>query len=432
LNSTLTNCHFPISDFQETRKKVLNYAKEFSTFCFLDNNGYQLAPHVHECLLAAGVKRQVTASAGHALEDLERFLNEKRSWLFGHISYDLKNEIEDLTSSLDDGVGFPDLHFFEPEVLIRLSETEMIIEAEEPDAIYISIGKAAAGDQLQHSSYVDISQRFSKDEYLNVIEELKAHILRGDCYEINFCQEFYAEHASIDPFALFLDLNRISPNPFSALYRLNDKWLICASPERWLSRHGNHILSQPMKGTISRVAEDKNGDERQRQLLVASEKDRAENVMVVDLVRNDLAKVCKEGTVVAEELFGVYPFPQVYQMVSTIGGELEENISFTDILRATFPMGSMTGAPKKRVMELIEQYERSARGIFSGAVGYIDPAGNFDFNVVIRSIMYNAAKQYLSFQVGSGITFKSDAQQEWEECLLKAGAIQKVLSGKRI
>ena len=158
-----------------------------------------------------------------------------------------------------------------------------------------------------------------------------------------------------------------------------------------------------------------------------SAKDRSENVMVVDLVRNDLSKVCKEGTVRVDELYGIYSFPQVHQMISTVSGELKEEVCFTDILKATFPMGSMTGAPKNKVMHLIEKYEQTKRGIFSGAVGYISPNGDFDFNVVIRSIMYNADTSYLSFQTGSAITFYSDPEKEWEECLLKAEAIKVVL-----
>ena len=153
--------------------------------------------------------------------------------------------------------------------------------------------------------------------------------------------------------------------------------------------------------------------------------------MIVDLVRNDLSKICREGTVRVEELYGVYSFPQVHQMISTISGEIRANISFSETIRSTFPMGSMTGAPKKRVLELIEQYEKTKRGIFSGALGYIDPGGDFDFNVVIRSILYNASNRYLSFQAGSGITFYSDADQEWEECLLKAKAIMQVLGSDK-
>jgi para-aminobenzoate synthetase component 1 len=274
---------------------------------------------------------------------------------------------------------------------------------------------------------IRVKQRFSRDEYLHVISQLKEHIHRGDCYEINFCQEFYAEHVSIDPVDTYKALSDISPNPFSVFYRLDDKYLMCASPERFLSRIGERLISQPIKGTISRDAENKQHDEELKDQLAQSVKDRTENVMIVDLVRNDLSKVCKEGTVEVDELFGIYSFPQVYQMISTVSGELQGEVSFADILRACFPMGSMTGAPKRRVMELIGKYERTARGIFSGSVGYITPGGNFDLNVVIRSIMYHAGTGYLSFMAGSGITALSDPEKEYEECLLKAAAIKKIL-----
>ena len=195
-----------------------------------------------------------------------------------------------------------------------------------------------------------------------------------------------------------------------------------------LKRRETNIISQPIKGTSRRNLQDSAADEFSKTQLYNSNKDRAENVMVVDLVRNDLSKLCVEGSVQVDELFGIYSFPQVHQMVSTISGVLQPGISFAEIIRKTFPMGSMTGAPKKKVMELIETYETVKRGIFSGAVGYINPAGDFDFNVVIRSVLYNQSARYLSYLVGSGITFYSNAAAEYEECLLKAEAIKKVFA----
>jgi para-aminobenzoate synthetase component 1 len=183
-----------------------------------------------------------------------------------------------------------------------------------------------------------------------------------------------------------------------------------------------------MKGTSKRESHNKEEDERLKKELQQNAKERSENVMVVDMVRNDLSKICTESSVKVDELFGVYTYPQVHQMISTISGDLKPEIKFSEIIEATFPMGSMTGAPKYRVMELIDEYEVSARGIFSGSIGYISPNGDFDFNVVIRSIMYNASKKYLSYQLGSGITFYSDPEKEWEECLLKGEAIKKVLT----
>lgn len=429
---SLTNHSFTVSNFEETKQKLLNWATRFSSFCFLDNHQYQTKPHTVECLLAAGVKRELRADAGTAFNQLQQFIEseaDRTGWLFGHLGYDLKNEIEQLSSSHPDGIGFPDLFFFEPEIVIRLNKDEMTIETKDAEKIYEEILSETLQTQVVHHP-VKIQSRLSREEYISIIDKLKQHILRGDCYEINFCQEFFSENTLINPVLLYKQLSAVSPNPFSALYKMNDRWLICASPERYLKKQGVRILSQPIKGTSQRVIGDKDEDELSKKRLMHSAKDRSENVMVVDLIRNDLSRVCKEGTVKVDELYGVYSFPQVHQMISTISGELKEDISFSEILKATFPMGSMTGAPKKRVMELIEQYERTKRGIFSGAVGYISPDGDFDFNVVIRSIMYNAATNFLSFQAGSGITWYSDPEKEWEECLMKAAAIKKALGAK--
>ncbi|MBC7722420.1 MAG: anthranilate synthase component I family protein, partial [Pedobacter sp.] len=278
------------------------------------------------------------------------------------------------------------------------------------------------------TSQLFIKPRITKETYLQIIQQIKAHILRGDCYEINFCQEFYAENAIINPLNIYQQLTKLSPNPFACYYKLNDKYLLCASPERYLKKEGNRLMSQPIKGTFKRNKADTKIDETLKQQLFQSPKDRSENVMVVDLVRNDLSKICKQGSVNVEELFGIYTFPQVHQMISTIVGELQDGLDVADILQATFPMGSMTGAPKKKVIQLIDKYEQTQRGLYSGAVGYITPNKDFDFNVVIRSILYNASNQYLSYQVGGGITFNSDANSEYEECLLKAEAMIEVLT----
>lgn len=408
------------------KQKVLNWLQQFDTFCFLDNHQYQITPHTVECLVAAGEKRRLQVNAGTGLLQLQEFIDEKKSWLFGHLGYDLKNEIEKLTTAKNSGIQFPDLFFYEPEIIIRLAENEIMIEAVNANSVFEDIVNSSPSASLQTTIPV-IKNRISKEEYIDVVKKLKEHILRGDCYEINFCHEFFAEQTLIDPIEVYIQLSDFSPNPFSALYKMNNQWLICASPERFIKKQGDNILSQPIKGTARRVIDNKDKDEVSRNELFNSAKDRSENVMVVDLVRNDLAKVCAEGTVQVDELYGIYSFPQVHQMISTVSGKVKANTSFTDIIKATFPMGSMTGAPKRSVMGLIEQYEQTKRGIFSGAVGYISPEGDFDFNVVIRSIMYNADTAYLSFQTGSAITYYSNPENEWEECLLKAKAIKTVL-----
>jgi para-aminobenzoate synthetase component 1 len=405
---------------------MLRWAGQRNIFCFLDNQQYG-TPHGHyECLLAAGA----AASCSSTLHGLDLFLQDNRGWVFGHLSYELKNIIHGFEHQRESPVPFPPFFFFVPEHLFLVKGNGLTIKADDPDAIFREVSGMDDGENGT-ALPVQVQERISREDYLAIIEKLRQHILRGDCYEINFCQEFFSENADIDPVAVFERLMEISPNPFSALYRYHSQYLVCASPERFLMKQGSRLLSQPIKGTIRRDRNDAAGDLRLKAELEASAKDRAENVMVVDLVRNDLSRVCREGSVGVDELFGVYAYPQVYQMISTISGELREDVPFSSILQATFPMGSMTGAPKHRVMELIDRYEASARGIFSGSIGYFNPEGGFDFNVVIRSIMYNAASRYLTYQVGSGITFYSDPQKEWEECLLKAEAIKKVLTGGR-
>jgi len=421
---------FPITDIEQTKIQMLNWANRFNIFCFLDNHHYKLAHHSVECLLAVGSLRQLQCASGTALDEFHTFSKQENDWIFGHLGFDLKNETENMSSANEDHIQFPDLFFYIPEIIIQLSEEFISIGVREANALevykQIMNSPKAMNNRLVQAR---IQNRFSQSDYINVVRKLQQHILRGDCYEINFCQEFYDDNIEIDPLSTFWSLSKASPNPFSAFYRLHDKYLLCASPERYLKRVGDLIYSQPIKGTWQRDLLNKEKDAENKRLLQQSSKDRSENVMVVDLVRNDLSKVCTEGSVVVEELFGAYSFPQVHQLISTIKGTLKKGIELVDIIKASFPMGSMTGAPKRRVLELIEEYERTKRGLFSGALGYISPDGDFDFNVVIRSILYNSSASYLSFQTGSGITFYSDPESEYEECLLKAQAIKKVLTG---
>lgn len=380
--------------------------------------------------MAAGAVDKVEANAGDALDKLSAFQNGKADWLFGHLSYDLKNEIESLSSSHPDHIQFPDIFFFAPQYVVQLSENALEIGSVENDhhTIFEQINNTTPAHTNSNAALTHIDSRYTKNEYIGVVEDLRQHIRRGDCYEINLCQEFFAEHIHINPLSLYISLSQASPNPFSGFYRIDDRYLACMSPERYLKKESDRILSQPIKGTSSRNTEDPHLDDINIDKLRSSEKERAENIMVVDLVRNDLSKICVEGTVVVDELCGIYTFPQVHQMISTISGTLRKGVALTDAIRATFPMGSMTGAPKKKVMELIERYERSKRGLFSGSIGYIKPDGDFDFNVVIRSVLYNASTKYLSFHTGSAITFGSDPEKEYEECLLKAAAIKKALA----
>ena len=442
---------FPVTDPKFIKQQMLTWASPFNICCFLDSQEYpgqSLAPAAFECLLAVNAVDSFSAEAGNAIaktpektstknpgqafSTFASWAQTKQDWLFGHFGYDLAIETEPAstphTHQKPDPIGFPDLFFFVPETVIRLQNDNIQISTckADPASIWHEISTTTPPEPAQLPQ-ITFTPRFTKEEYLTTIETLKRHILRGDCYEINFCQEFFARPAPLEPYAVWQALAKASPNPFAAFYRLGDRYLFCASPERYLKKAGNRLLSQPIKGTAPRLQNDSDGDRRNGLALQKSPKDRAENVMVVDLVRNDLSRICLPGSVSVPELYGVYPFPQVHQMISSITGELQPGLHWTEAIRASFPMGSMTGAPKNRVVQLIAQYERSRRGIYSGAIGYVTPSGDFDFNVVIRSLMYQKEKSYLSYQVGSGITWYSDPAAEYQECLVKAEGIRKAL-----
>jgi para-aminobenzoate synthetase component 1 len=409
---------------------MLSWANRFSIFCLLDNNNYNFSTPAFECILAAGSRRSLYISGPDAFEKLKLFFDESPSWLFGHIGYEItsdRNENEDEKVSTGEfAPGF----FFEPEIILQLNEGRLAITSAGSGAeeIFNSINKEIELPQLASKLQLQVGAGVNREEYVDIINALKDHIRRGDCYEINFCQRFFVDGVSIDPIQTYQELVAASPMPFAALYKLHENFCICASPERYLKKSGTMVTSQPMKGTSKRIPNNAEADAANKNYLLRSSKEKSENVMVVDLVRNDLSKICKEGSVVVDELFGVYSFPTVHQMTSTISGIMRDDLHWTAALSATFPMGSMTGAPKKRVMELIARYEKMDRGLFSGSIGYVTPDRDFDFNVVIRSIFYNDFEKKLSFYAGSGITFYSDAEDEYEECKLKTNAILSVLA----
>lgn len=408
---------------------MLNWANQFNIFCLLDNNQYNTDDAAFECLLAAGCKRSFLPNSTDTFSELKQFHQQEPSWLFGHLGYALNAETEAVATTKPSLIDFGKAFFFEPAILIRLSSHQLQIESDlqDPAMIWAQLEAFEESNTTHTLAPVNAEALMDKQAYIDAVTALKHHIQRGDCYEVNFCQYFLAKHTSVDPVYLFTALSKLSPNPFNALYKLNNQFCICASPERYLKKTGQTLLSQPIKGTIQRSLNDMEEDESNKQVLLNSTKERSENVMVVDLVRNDLSRVCEEGSVFVEELFGIYSFPQVHQMISSVKGTLRSDLHFTDALKASFPMGSMTGAPKKRVMELIDTYETHARGLFSGAIGYITPDEDIDFNVVIRSIFYDVRQQQVSFAAGGGITFYSDPEKEYEESLLKAQAIVKVL-----
>jgi para-aminobenzoate synthetase component 1 len=412
---------------ESLKARILNWGNQFGILAFFDSNSYPSRYGRFECIAGVGAKYTTN---NQTLRNLQEFHELYRDWMFGHICYEYKDLLEPkLYSNKDIVYGYPLLQFFVPETVcyIPLDSNIFFIETfGEPNTIYKEI-LAATVPEPEKMPTVQFEKTISKEAYLNTIDILRRHIAEGDCYEINYCIGALAKCAQLDPILVFRELNRLSPAPFAAYYRLESQHLMCASPERYLRKTGDEVLSQPIKGTARR-GKTAQQDAENKSNLLADIKERAENIMITDLVRNDLARCCKTGSIQVDELFGIYTYPQVHQMISTVSGTLTNPYMFTDALKCTFPMGSMTGAPKHMVMQLTETYETMRRELFSGCVGYVTPQGDFDFNVVIRSLFYNTENQILSWYAGGAITWDSIPEKEWDEMQLKAWALERIFS----
>ena len=362
-----------------------------------------------------------------SIDTLKLFIEKnKGKYIFGLLGYDLKNEVEKLYSKNKDNLEFPDVYFWIPKYVVELKNEHInfVQGTKNSESIeFLNYFIEEETDQNFHSYKFEFKPRINKDEYLEKIEKIKQEIQLGNIYEINFCQEFYAENVQLEyPLDVYFKLNKITKAPFSSFIQFENYAIFCGSPERFLSKTGNKLTSEPIKGTSKR-GKTKEEDDLLIKKLLNNPKEVSENQMIVDLVRNDLSKISNPNSVVVEELCEIYSFETVHQMISRISCEINNEKSFTDIIKATFPMGSMTGVPKVKAMELIEKFESFKRGPYSGSIGYIKPNGDFDFNVVIRSLIYNQNKQYLSCSVGGAITSLSNAEDEYEECLTKVKRI---------
>lgn len=413
------------------KRQLLAWSQQFDDVLWLDSNDYPQKESSYDAILAVDAFTSIKTDYFNAFEKLKEYQTVTNDWIFGYLTYDLKNDLEALKSENFDGLHFPDLFFFQPKKLFLLKGNMLEIQ-------YLKMVDDEVNNDLNEihqipdytpsniSSAVKIKLRIHKDEYFEKLNSMLAHIHRGDIYEANFCQEFYAEDTTIEPVETYNKLNQISHPPFATFLKLNDKYLLSASPERYIKKEGNTIISQPIKGTAKR-SDNIIEDQQLKKELENSEKERSENIMIVDLVRNDLSQTALKGSVKVEELCKVYTFNQVHQMISTITSQVSDKTHPVDVISSTFPMGSMTGAPKISAMKIIETLEETKRGLYSGAVGYFTPNNDFDFNVVIRSILYNATNKYVSYSVGGAITAKSDPLSEYEECLVKAKAMREVL-----
>jgi para-aminobenzoate synthetase component 1 len=420
-----------ITNVENFKNQLLIWAQQFDDVVWLDSNSYKQNYSNYDAVLAVDAFTSIQTDYHQGFEKLKDYQTNVNDWIFGYLTYDLKNDIEALKSDNFDGLEFPDLYFFQPKKLFFIKGETLEIQYlnyvdDEHEKDLKTIRHCEEEGRSNLSNDVKIKLRIHKDEYFEKINNILAHIRSGDIYEANFCQEFYAENTQINPLETYNKLNRISNPPFATFLKYFDKYLLSASPERYLKKDRQRVISQPIKGTAKR-SDNLEEDALLTSNLLQDEKERSENIMIVDLVRNDLSKTALKGTVNVEELCKIYTFDQVHQMISTVTSKVDETTHPVDIIKSTFPMGSMTGAPKISAMKIIEVLEETKRGLYSGAVGYFSPDNNFDFNVVIRSIIYNETKKYVSYSVGSAITAKSDPLKEYEECLVKAKAMRTVL-----
>jgi para-aminobenzoate synthetase component 1 len=414
--------------------KLIEYAKKFEIACILDSHspcfGSENKFAYNEYDLIAGFSKSVNNTKIISdFDDLDQLSGSHNNWYLGLLTYDLKNKIEVLHSNLPDSLNWPHIFFFKPDILILkkdLKITFLVNQSELPNFnLFEEINQVFL--RYHNQTKINFKSRISKSEYLDKIRLIQNYIARGDIYEVNFCQEFFS-NVDIDPYSVYHFLSKNNPSPLAVFFKIQNKFLLSASPERYLKKKDLYIVSQPIKGTSKRSKEAEI-DLKYKRFLSENNKEQSENIMIVDLVRNDLSRIAERGSVKVEELCGIYSFPQVHQMISTISAKLNTH-SFKEIIKATFPMGSMTGAPKIEAMKIIEKFESTKRGLYSGSVGYVTPTGDFDLNVVIRSLQYNSENQYVSYIAGSAITALSDPEMEYQECLLKTYGINQSLQVK--
>jgi para-aminobenzoate synthetase component I len=410
------------------KENLLFWAQQFNEIVYLDSNRLENAnqPYpTYDFVLATDALTSLKSDTYNLFENLKEYQKITNDWIFGFITYDAKNDIEKLNSNNQDGLNFPDLFFFQPKKLFFCKDNSLEIH-------YLNFCEDELEDdfneiltyqiKLNPVNSIKIQHKINEIDYDIAFNKILNHIQLGDIYEANFCQEFYANEVEIDPFSVFIKLNNLSKAPFSSFFKVKNHFILSASPERYLKKINKKVISQPIKGTAKRN-ENQEIDNQNYQNLAQSEKEKSENVMIVDMVRNDLSRTATKGSVEVDELCKIYPFKTVFQMISTVVSNVSEEISPVDIIKTTFPMASMTGVPKTRALQIIDEQETSKRGIYSGTIGYFSPKNDFDFNVVIRSILYNKEKKYLSFSTGSAITINSNAKDEYQECMAKAKAM---------
>ena len=387
------------------------------------------------CFLGLGCKKSLELGGNiselDVLNALEKFSARER-WTFGWIGYDVKNSFLNLSTRIENGLGLPDLAWWEPEVVIKWnshSKPEVIQGDEKCDLAKKGITAIYDDAETSNVGSTELVWSWKKEEYVEKFNSVKDLIQAGDIYELNLCQTLTASAQSTNSWGLFSNLYAKTKAPFSAYLQCGNARIMSGSPERFLKRIGDKLISQPIKGTTARGA-NLEEDEKFIEQLKSSEKERAENIMIADLVRNDLSRVAIRDSVEVVDLCGIHTFETVHQMITEVNCMVDSKTGLSEVLSATFPMGSMTGAPKISAMKNIDLLEQKGRGVYSGSVGYISPDGDFDLNVLIRSLFHNAETEIIEASVGGAITSLSNAEDEYNECVLKAEALIKTVNGE--
>ncbi|WP_319371029.1 aminodeoxychorismate synthase component I [uncultured Ilyobacter sp.] len=386
-------------------------------------------------------KKNIEGDPFHALQDLlDRYKTDEKSDITftggaaGYLSYDLCHHIESLPKTVTDDIHIPDLFlgFYDGILAVDHLENKKYLIAhgfkEDANEIIKKLKVKIEKKINLHRDKTDekepvFQSNMGKDFYLNSIQKVKDYIYSGDIYQINFTQRFQCK-LNKSPYTLYERLRSTNPAPFASYMNFGEGEIVCCSPERFIQVRDGMIETRPIKGTIKRGSTPEE-DAKNRKILEASEKDRSELLMIVDLERNDIGRISETGSVKVTELFNIEEYATLFQQVATITGKLKKDISTTDILKATFPGGSITGAPKIRAMEIIDELEPTSRNIYTGSIGYIAFDGSIDLNIVIRTILCKENAGY--FQVGGGIVWDSDAESEYQESLLKGKALKEAL-----
>lgn len=420
-----------VNDSHQIKSKLIQWADQFEEVVWLDSNDYPNSHNNYQAILAVEAERFFRTDSIKALDELKEYRKTNKDWLFGYLSYDAANLGVTQTNQKSDLLQFSKLNFFHPRkiFILKKNRIEIHYSSEKQDEIekdWNSINEIIPKKPSHKKLNLDVKARLSKQDYLDKVKTIISYIDQGKIAEINFCQEFYTQANLEHPLTVYQHLNKISKTPFAAYLRLNDKYVMCASPERYLSHTDGEIKAQPIKGTAKRKKKELE-DQQFRIALENNEKEVLENTIATEMIVNELYAIAEEGSVQVTELSKAYTFEQVHQLISTIVCQLHPKLEAIDAIIATYPMGSMTGIPKESSLSIIDEIENFNRSLYSGSIGYFAPNDDFDFNVVIRSILYNATTNYVSFAAGGAITALSDPEKEYEECMVKVKAMAEVL-----